>query len=275
MGVQPTLAARLDGRLASGSVDLPFLPATTSQVLEMCGRDDVDMKDLAGVVGADPTFAAHFLRLSNTALFAARTRIVSLHHAVARLGTSQVRQFVLLITCHARAFHVRGRKALARQMLEHAVATAFFAQEIARARAESVEDAFLGGLLHDIGSPAVLQLISDLEVEGGVAIDEQTVALHIERLHESVGLQIASQWSTSPTLSEAIGSHHRTLSMADRSPAALAVATIQFAEALAEGVATEDLVLHPAFTLLDLRPADIRALQKPREVARLVLDNLA
>jgi len=272
--VQPTLATRLDERLASGSVDLPFLPATTSQVLEMCGRDDVDMKDLAGIVGADPTFAAHFLRLSNTALFAARTRIVSLHHAVARLGTNQVRQFVLLITCHARAFHVRGRKALARRMLEHAVATAFFAQEIARARGESVDDAFLSGLLHDIGSPVVLQVISDLEVEGGVALDDETVAQNIDRLHEGVGLEVASQWSTSPALSEAIGSHHRILTADDRSPPAIAVATIQLAEAMAEGVDAEHLVLHPAFALLNLSRADLVRLEKPREVARVVLDSL-
>ena len=272
--MQTSLATQLDERLAAGNLNLPFLPATTSQILELCGRGDVDMKELAGVVGADPTLAAHFLRLSNTAIFAARTQIVSLHHAVARLGTSQVRQFVLLITCHSRAFHVRGREAMAREILERAVATAFFAQEIARARGDSVEEAFLCGLLHDIGSPVVLQLISDLEVEGGVAIDDEAVAQNIARLHEGVGFRIASQWSTSPAVSESIGSHHRTLTDGDRSPIALAVATIQLADALADGIATDLLVGHPAFALLDFNPEHLEGLERARVAAQQILESL-
>jgi putative nucleotidyltransferase with HDIG domain len=272
--VTPSLAVRLDRRLAAGGLDLPFPPAATGRILELCGRDDVDMSVLAGVVASDPTLAAHFLRLSNTAVFAARAPILSLHHAVTRLGTRMVRQVVLLITCHARAFHVRGREPMAREMLEHAVMTAVFAQEVARARGESTDEAFMCGLLHDIGSPAVLQLISDLETEANVRYDDEIVAQNITRLHEGVGFQIASQWSTSPTVCESIGSHHRVLSPYDRSPTALAVATLQLAEAMAEGVGTEVLFLHPAVSLLGLHVEDVEGLEKARKAATELADNL-
>jgi putative nucleotidyltransferase with HDIG domain len=272
--VKPTLAARLDARLAAGNLDLPFLPGTTSQILDLCDDPEVDMKALAAAVGADPTFAAHFLRLSNSPVFAARARILSLHQAVARLGTKQVRQVVLLITCHSRAFHVRGRKGMAREMLEHAVATAVFAQEIALARGQAAEEAFMCGLLHDIGSPAVLQLVSDLEVEDGAAFDDDALLKNIDRLHEGVGFQIASQWSTSPAVSESIGSHHRVLSPFDRSPTALAVATIQLAEAMADGLDAKLLLEHPAVALLELPPEEVERLSSAHEATRLILDSL-
>lgn len=268
------LAARLDRRLAAGHLDLPFPPTATTKILELCRRDDVDMSELAAVVSSEPTLAAHFLRLSNTAVFAARVRILSIQHAVTRLGTNLIRQLVLLITCHGRAFRVRGREAMAREMLEHAILTAVFAQEVARARGECADEAFMCGLLHDIGSPVVLQLISDIEIETGVRVDDEAVAQNVRRLHEGVGFQIASTWSTSPAVCQSIGSHHGILSPFDRSPAALAVATIQLAEAMAGGCAPEALFAHPAATLLNLGVEDVAGLERARTAAAELLDAL-
>jgi putative nucleotidyltransferase with HDIG domain len=270
----PPLAVTLDLRLAAGNLELPVLPGAATRILELCGREDVDLGKLADVVGGDPTLAAHFLRLSNTAVFAARARIVSLRHAVTRLGTRTVRQLVLLITCHSRAFTVRGHETMGREMLEHAVTTAVFAQEVARARGGCIDEAFMCGLLHDIGSPVVLQIISDLESETGVAFDENTVMQNINRLHEGVGFQIASAWSTSPVVCESIASHHRILSPVDRSPTALSVATIQLAEAMAEGFATDMLLAHPAVALLDLEVEDVEGLEKAREKAAEIIESL-
>ncbi len=272
--VSPTLASRLDERLAAGTLELPFPPTATGQVLALCRRDDVDMGALTRAVASDPSLAAHFLRLSNTAVFAARAPILSLQHAVTRLGTRMVGQVVLLITCHGRAFHVRGREATAREMLEHAVVTAVFAQEIARARGECTDEAFMCGLLHDIGAPAVLQLISDLETESGTKFDDESVAQNIARLHEGVGFQIASLWATPSTVCESIGSHHRVLSPFDRSPTALAVATIQLADAMADGAAMEVLVAHPAAPLLNLRSDDLEGLEKARKTAAELVASL-
>ena len=268
------LPLSLDDRVGAGPLDLPFVPASTSQLLALCARDDVETAALARAIGSDPTLAAHFLRLSNTAVFAARTRIVSLRHAVARLGTTLVRQLALLISCHSRAFHVRGHEAMARTLRDHSITTAFFAQELARQRGDCGEEAFLYGLLHDIGAPAVLQLIGDFEVQMGETCDDETVAREVHRLHESVGFSIASVWSTSPVVCGVTASHHRAPCPHDRSPTALAVATLQIAEALADGVPYESLGAHPAVALLGFNVEDLERAEGARTIAAEIVDSL-
>ena len=57
-------------------------------------------------------------------------------------------------------FRVPGYEPVLNQLWRHALASGAFAKEIARVRRLNVESAFLCGLLHSVGKPALLQLSS-------------------------------------------------------------------------------------------------------------------
>lgn len=62
----------------------------------------------------------------------------------------------MLISCRSKVFNVEGFKTDVRESFDLSLATAALSQEIARVRRLNVEDAFLCGLLHDIGRPVLL-----------------------------------------------------------------------------------------------------------------------
>ena len=60
---------------------------------------------------------------------------------------------------------MRGRERRIKTLWAHSAAAGAWAREIARLRRMNVESAFLIGLMHDIGRPVLLQLVSDLARE--------------------------------------------------------------------------------------------------------------
>lgn len=234
----------VERRIAAGGLELPVFPSSAQEVLALCEEEDVDAKKLAEVIRRDASLAGHFLALANSAAFGARTQLVTLQQALTRLGTAQTKQIAMVIACKTRAFVVPGRPERAAELLAHAFATALYAQEIARARRLNVEEGFLGGLLHDIGVPAVLQACAD--APDGHAPEE--IDACAEHFHQQIGGLIATSWAMRGPIVEAITNHHTT-------PGKPVVAIVQLADALAHG--ERDLSKHPAADVLNLYPEDI------------------
>lgn len=250
-----SLEARVEARVASGAVELPVFPTSAQEVMRLCDAAEVDFRKLADVIRRDAMLAAHFLAMANSPAFGTRVPLVSLQQALTRLGVLQTKQIAVVIACKTRFFKIPGRPERADELLTHALDTALAAQEIARRRRLNVEEAFLGGLLHDIGRPAVLQLCVELD---GDRLDHTEAETCADRLHEPVGAAIVAHWGLPAAVRSVIGGHHAST----ESPH---VAIVQLADLLVQG--TPDLVTHPAANLLNLYPEDISALTPKRSAA--------
>ncbi|HSO35226.1 MAG TPA: HDOD domain-containing protein [Labilithrix sp.] len=249
---------------------MPVFPDAARKVMDACERDDCDMRQLAEIVRRDPALSAQFLRLANTPLFGSRAAIVSLPQALARLGTAQTRQIALLVSCKSGVFACTARKSDALRLRAHAVAAAFWAQEIARLRRLNVEEAFLCGLLEDVAMPTLWQLAADIELATGTKCPEVEVDALLARLHDRVGADIAAHWGLPARVVGAIRLHHAT-------PEAIAaagggvsleatVAAVQLADMLASasvaGVANDVAAVqtHPSVATLSLYGTDLEDL---------------
>ncbi len=131
---EAALGARVRERAWAGKLELPMLPEVVQRLLVAVSDERSDARQMADLVRRDPTIAAHLLRVANSAIYAPREPIVSVQQALARLGTSAIRQILLVISCQTRAFRVKGREAEIRRELDAALSCACFAQEIARLR---------------------------------------------------------------------------------------------------------------------------------------------
>lgn len=281
------LEAIIERRIAAGEVDLPVFPAAAQEVINLCdagkasGDDDesagVDFKRLATVIKRDATLSAHFLALANSAAFGSRVQLVSIQQALSRLGTERTKQIALVIACKTQAFVVPKRPERAREILRHALGTAIFSQEIARLRRLNVEEAFLAGLLHDIGRPAVMQLCTDVAKEHReLAIDHEGIESCATRLHERVGGMIAQRWSIPQPIARVIERHHTLLSPNDGDKT---TAIVQLAGILIRnGAAAPDheaVALHPAAHVLNLYGEDIDTLLAKKESVEEQLGSMA
>jgi putative nucleotidyltransferase with HDIG domain len=259
---------RLVERVKAAKLELPLLPRVASEVMTACADPTCDARTLAELIRSDQALAGHVLRVANSPLYLPAVRIVSLQQAIGRLGMSAIRDIALLVACQTRVFNVAGFGEVMAAWFRHALVAALLAQEIARLRRWSVEEAFLGGLLHDVGRPVILQTLVDLHREAGLRLDRAVVVEATTELHERVGAVLIASWGLHDRLGDAVGRHHDP---PHEGPAAPLAMVICLADDLAHltlgqhGVTEEQVRGHPLLSALNLYPDDLEGLLARRE----------
>jgi putative nucleotidyltransferase with HDIG domain len=191
--VDPLRLAVAD-RLAGGDLRLPLLPRVASQVVALVGSAKTDANRLAELIHRDPALAGHVLRIANSPAYMPRMPIVSLQQAVSRLGFNVVAEIAFAASVQGGVFRVPGYEAVLLQLWRHALTSGAFAKEVARSRRLNVESAFLCGLLHAVGKPALLQLVNDVARSQGLRLEPAPLFALLDDLHTVVGVRIAEQW---------------------------------------------------------------------------------
>lgn len=259
-GLEPSSAERaIADRLSTGVLELPVLPEVAAKVMRETAKEDWNATVVVDLLRRDPPMAAHLLRLANSVAFRGGSPVVSLQQAVARLGAQNLRQLAVVIACETKVFQVPGFEAEVRQIFRHSLATGLIAKEISRARRTNVEEAFLTGLLHDVGWPLVLQIAVELKVAG----EREPLLRSLQAHHALVARKLAAQWQLPERVGRALEEHHFT---DHEGPSAEAAATLALADTLiwtAENKRTDraDVVRqHPAVAILNLYPDVVTAL---------------
>jgi len=264
------LRDQLDLRIQGGKLELPILPEAAALLFSMSKDDDFDPQQLESIVRRDAAMAAHLLRIANSALFAPRIPIISLRQAISRVGIFEIRKIALLFTCETRVFRVRGWETEVRKLFVHSLACGLFGQHIAKLAHMNGEEAFLAGLLHDIGAPVLLQALVDLQRETRCAAQRAAVKRAVYERHARAGSDLARSWSLSSRLVEIIGFHHAPLShqLTEKSAALVHLAD-DLARQLFEDQVEQDQPVAGEAVLdaLELTPTDMNTLlAKGRDV---------
>ena len=122
-----------------------------------------------------------------------------------------IREIAMVIACKQRVFRARELGPEVYRAFRHSLATALFAQEVARAARVDTEEAFLAGLLHDIGRPVLLQAVADLHTDSRL-VDTPAVMAAVAELHAQVGELLARKWNLPTRVCDAIAFHHEPFS---------------------------------------------------------------
>jgi HD-like signal output (HDOD) protein len=267
------LSDQLDLRIHTGKLELPILPEAAALLLSMSKDDDFDPQQLESIVRRDAAMAAHLLRIANSALFAPRIPIVSLRQAIARVGIFEIRKIAMLFTCETRVFRVRGWETEVRKLFVHSLACGLFGQQIAKLAHMNSEEAFLAGLLHDIGAPVLLQALVDLQRETRCAAQRPAVKRAVYDRHARAGSDLARSWSLSTRLVEIIAFHHVPLSsqLTEKSAALVHLADDLSRQLFEDQVEQDQPVASEAvLDTLELTPTDMSTLlAKGRDVLEM------
>jgi HD-like signal output (HDOD) protein len=199
------LRAAVQMILTSDDVELPMLPEVAAQVLEMTSDIDCDPRDLVELIRRDQSMAGHLMRVANSARYAATQTLTSVQQAIARLGLICIREVVVLIACETRIFDVDEFEPQVRRSFRRSLAVAAFAQELARVRRQNVEEAFMVGLLHDVGRPVLLQSLSDIRKQESLADADKLLLRLAEEHRVPLAARLIDLWQLPPRLSKAVG----------------------------------------------------------------------
>ena len=261
--------AALAARIAAEELQLPMLPETAADVLNVCNDASCDASRLAGLIQRDQSLAAHTLQIANSAAYAPREPIVSLQQAVSRLGFKTMCDIAVAVAMRSKIFTLKGQEERLRTMWVHSAMSGAWAKEIARARRRNVEGAFLSGLLHDIGAPVVLQAALDLFRAARAEPDELLLDRLIHEFHAEVGGIVLTSWKLPDWMCSAVRWHHDPELSGEHVEYAR---TALLADLLAHASETPDEVTdgvlrtHPVLSDLDLYDDEADALFARREV---------
>lgn len=198
--------------------EISTLPHIAFRVMEVANNPDSGAIDLKELVETDAALSARILRCVNSSAYALRTEITNLQQAIAFLGLKQIRN--LAITASVSELFTQDDQigSYSRSGLwRHLVAVAICSRLIAmRCKFRDFEDAFLAGLLHDIGiiledqqlHPEFVEVIGSLPGAKSL-IDVEKRVLGFD--HTLLGEGLAERWGFPEHTKAAIRYHHASI----------------------------------------------------------------
>ena len=256
-----------------------MLPEVANKALRLTQDPDSTAAAMANLIQSDQSLAAHVMRIANSVAYTPLANLVSLQQAVARLGMGVMSEIALSASVGAKLFNTPGYESYVAKQWQHALATGLWAKEIARATRSNVEVAFLSGLLHSIGRPAVLQTILDLINLHEVPLSEaEVLALESQYQHEASKMVINS-WEMPSLVTAAVAYYpdYQNASTAVTQAAQVNLA-IQYAAHMldTDKIEEADLLSSPALSALNIYQDEAEALlAKSESVAEKCQELLA
>jgi len=272
--VEQVLVERID----KDRIDLPVLPQVAGRVMALANDPSADAARLSALIHQDQALAAHVLRIANSPAYMPRNPIVSLQHAVAMLGVSQLSEIAVTVSLKNGAVKIPGYEAEIRQLWRHALASGAYAKEIARLRRYNVESAYLCGLLHAVGKPVVLKTVTTIAAELHVRLEPSAVISFLDGYHSRVGALIAAEWVLPSQVAEAIAYYWAyEQAPAHRQEAMMVCLADRLATYILIPDSFDDSTFrdHSVFADLNLYPNDIDTLLSFKEKVLNLVDTMA
>jgi putative nucleotidyltransferase with HDIG domain len=187
---------------------IPVLPSLAGRIGAVASDPDVSLAQLASLIGKDQVLASRLLQVANSAYGAPMQKVGTIPDAVLRVGADGVRDMIATVCFSSRMYDPEIYGGLGRLAIEHSIGTAYVARMVAEQADEDEDEAFLYGLLHDIGKLLVLKLAHDYRQRTGATVPAGEVAVAIERHHAHVGGLTLQRWGLPASLEEPIRCHH-------------------------------------------------------------------
>ena len=196
--------------------NLPTLPAVAMRVIELTNSNKASMREMGEAIQHDQALSAKVLRTVNSSMFGLRSKCSSISQAIVMLGMASVKTLALGFTLVGAIKSSDTGQFDLEDYWRRGLYTGIAARIIAsKAGLANPEEAFLGGLLQDVGMIALYQTLGlpYLAIIAGAEGDHRKVTkLEMEALetqHADVGAMLASRWKLPQTLVMPIKYHER------------------------------------------------------------------
>jgi len=196
--------------------ELPALPDTAVKVLKMTDDPSTSARDISSAISADIAITSRVLKIANSAYYGMPRSVATVNEAVLILGMQALRNLALAAAAYDMLKKEMPGYCLAEgELWHHSLACAVSAQVIAKqTRAVKGDEAFVAGLLHDIGkviltvhvAPQFQTIIALAELDSLPFHEAEKSVLGFD--HAEVGGKVGEKWNLPQTLCTAIAAHH-------------------------------------------------------------------
>jgi HD-like signal output (HDOD) protein len=232
-GASPQQAAGANGQQvgqivseAIGEIShIATLPEVTMRIIRLVEDPDSSAQDLNNVITHDPALGARILKVVNSAFYGLPGQIGSINRAIVLLGLNAVKNIAIAASL-AKLF--RGGKIHpsfdARELWTHSIGTATGARLLSdKVGLKLPDEAFLAGLIHDLGimveiqarRPKFVEVMDKLDAdEEGTLTLRQAEGLILGANHEHFGAGLCKLWKFPSSFAYVTGFHHHPMDLA-------------------------------------------------------------
>ncbi len=197
------------------------LPEITLRIIEIVEDPDSTAQDLHKVIANDPALCARVLKVVNSAFYGLPGQIGSINRAIVLLGLNAVKNIAIAASL-AKLF--RGGQFTpwfsAKDLWTHSIAVGAAVKLLAeKARLNLPDEAFLAGLIHDIGLIVEMQVMRPKFIEVLEAVHDNGVPFLVaERKiigadHQDFGRALCEKWKFPRSFACVTGWHHRPMEL--------------------------------------------------------------
>jgi len=198
-------------QLVKRSRRLYSLPAVAMQVVELTNEPSVDVAALKACLQNDPALTSKILRVVNSSLFGLPTKVSDLSQALALIGVKPLKLLVLGFSLPDELLSNLETHVLQRYW-RHALVKAVAAREISELVWDmSGDEAFIAGLLQDIGALVLIQdlgqpyvtFLDQVWSAGGDLAELESATLGFD--HGVLSARLLEAWRLPSNLIHAVG----------------------------------------------------------------------
>ncbi|MCD4720846.1 MAG: HDOD domain-containing protein [Desulfobacula sp.] len=203
--------------------ELKTLPNIAIRLTRMISDDAYSMQEFEEIINLDPTLVLKILQIVNSPYYSLLCKVTHIAEAVSFIGMNNLRNLIVMdivknIIKNSNDYDVFSRN----KLWLHSAAVGICSQLIAEKIFEqNGENAFLCGLIHDIGmiiedqlEPQLFMKVCKAYKPGEDSIIEVEKKI-IGTDHSRVGFYLAQDWKLPLTIQEGIGQHHLNLKKID------------------------------------------------------------
>jgi putative nucleotidyltransferase with HDIG domain len=202
-------------QLVKNCKGLASLPTIYQQLDEAINAESVSNFKISQIINSDPALASKLLQITNSAKYNFPTKVETISHAVAIIGTRELRKLALATSVISLTGNLPENNIDYPGFWHHCICCAINARIVASFRREvNIEQYYVAGLLHDIGRLVLMLEIPDLyktiidksssEQVWLQVVEKETLGFD----HSEVGYELLKQWGLPEYLQLAALYHH-------------------------------------------------------------------
>lgn len=272
------LAEPLERLINRGDIEVPMLPEVANKALLLAQNPDSDASEMAKLIQSDQSLAGHVMRIANSSAYTPMSNLVSLQQAIARLGMGVISEISLTAAIGSKMFNTPGFEEYVAGVWRHALATSLWAKEVARHCRSNVEVAFLAGLLHSIGRPAMIQTIMELAKNEQVDLTEDDIHQLEDRYSHQLSVAVVNTWKMPTLVIEAVSTYtddNNALKISAQAAQVTVGARFSTFMLTPEKIDREALFMLPALATINLYQDEVESLLNKTDVIKARLEGLS
>lgn len=190
------------------------LPQILAEILKVVEKDDFNADNLGDIILKDPALTARILKMSNSSFYNRYAEIKTVHQAVSMMGATTIKCLALSTSIFKPGKISEECNIDAKSLFNYILTIAATSQAIAKEVSyPDFEEAFIAGLLHDIGILFFVQKYSKQYKSIINHADKTESLINIEKKifeidHCELGKLLAESWKLPKEIVRAISNHH-------------------------------------------------------------------